>query len=117
MKARTSIKKELDQAEWIIASTLVKRHFQCKQKNCESCRKQGGHGPFYYLSICGEDKRTHMIYVPKKHLAEVKAGIAAYKGLKDKFYQLGKEELRLWRIDSCKIHFAVVVVRIINNCV
>ena len=97
MKTRKSIIRQLDHAELIISGTLVKRYFKCKQKNCEICRKQGGHGPFYYLSICGEDKRTHMIYVPRKHLTEVKAGIAAYKELKDKFYQLGKEELKHWR--------------------
>ena len=51
----------------------------------------------YYVSIRGEDKRTHMLYVPKERLDEVKEAMAAYKRLKEGLYELAMKELGRWR--------------------
>ena len=82
---------------WILAGTLVKRYLRCRRDGCPICRKQGGHGPAYYLSVRGRDGKTHMIYVPKSRLAEAREGVRAYQRLKAGLRRLWAQELRRWR--------------------
>jgi len=82
---------------WILAGTLVKRYLRCRRDGCPICRKQGGHGPAYYLSVRGADGKTRMVYVPRARLAEARHGVQAYRRLKEGLRRLSAEELRRWR--------------------
>lgn len=94
---RKYISRYLQNSEWVFQGTIVKRFLKCQKKTCKICKTQKGHGPVYYLSIRGSDRRTHMIYIPKEYLTEVKKGILAYKTLKAKLKQLVKKDLTKWR--------------------
>lgn len=80
----------------LLAGTVVERFLKCQRKDCAICRKQGGHGPAYYLSI-REDGRTRMVYIPKDHLKEVRKAIRDYRALRDGLQGLAKGELQKWR--------------------
>lgn len=97
MTTRTKISKGLTSAKWLLPGTVVERYLKCRKAGCGICREQGGHGPVYYLSIRGEDKRTHMIYIPKEHLREVRAGVAAQKRVVQGMRDLARKELEQWR--------------------
>lgn len=84
-------------AEWLLPGTIVTRYLKWRRKDCEICRRQGGHGPVYYLSVLGENKRTQMIYVPKEHLAEVRKATKAYAALRNGLKDLAKADLCKWR--------------------
>ena len=94
---RSSLAKLLADSPVILRATLVERYFKCGRLNCRICARQGGHGPRYYLSVRGEDGKTHMIYVAKARLEEARAGVAAWKRLKEALEQLAAEELEGWR--------------------
>lgn len=97
MKTRKSISKHITDAEWLLPGTIVTRYLKCRRKDCETCSLQGGHGPAYYLSVLGENKRTQMIYVPKEHLAEVRKATKAYALLRDGLRDLARADLDKWR--------------------
>ena len=96
MVTRKVISKQLQQAPWLLAGTIVERFLKCQRKDCAICRKQGGHGPAYYLSI-RESGRTRMIYIPKAHLAQVRRAIKDYHSVRDGLVELTKSELVKWR--------------------
>ena len=94
---RGKLAKLIGESPPILRGTLVQRYLKCCRRHCRACQTQGGHGPAYYLSIRGADRKTHMIYVSKKRLAEAKAGVAAWKQLKEGLGQLAAEDLARWR--------------------
>jgi hypothetical protein len=94
---RIELSLRLTGPAWILAGTLVKRYLRCRRDGCPICRKQGGHGPAYYLSVRGQDGKTRMVYVPKERLAEARQGVKAYRRLKEGLRRLSAEELRQWR--------------------
>jgi hypothetical protein len=96
MKTRLRLSKILLEAPWLFSGTLVTRYFKCRRKVCATCRKQGGHGPSYYLSI-SEDGRTRMIYVAKEHLEEVRKAIKESRFLRNELQELARRELAKWR--------------------
>ena len=94
---RIELSLRLTEPAWILAGTLVKRYLRCRRDGCPICRKQGGHGPAYYLSVRGADGKTRMIYVPQARLAEARQGVQAYRRLKEGLRRLCAEHLRRWR--------------------
>ena len=94
---RIELSLRLTEPAWILAGTLVKRYLRCRRDGCPICRKQGGHGPAYYLSVRGPEGKTRMVYVPKERLAEARQGVKAYRRLKEGLRRLSAEELRQWR--------------------
>ncbi len=93
---RRNISKLLQKEPWILRGTVVERFLKCRRPNCTICEEQGGHGPAYYLSIRGDDGKTHMVYIPKGRLEQVRAGVTAYKRLKEGLAHLATEDLRRW---------------------
>ena len=83
-------------APLVLRGTVVERYLKCRRKDCPTCREGRGHGPAYYLSIRGDDGKTHMVYIPKEHLQEVKAATRAWKRLKDGVASLAQRDLELW---------------------
>jgi len=67
----------------VLRGTVVIRYIKCGRKSCRLCQEGRRHGPSYYLSIRGEDGKTHMVYIPKERLEEVRAATRAWKQLKD----------------------------------
>ena len=94
---RASFAKLLADAPWVLRGTLVTRYLKCRRHDCEVCRRQGGHGPHYYLSTRGDEGKTRMIYVPKGRLEEVRAAVACYKRLKEGLAELARRDLERWR--------------------
>jgi hypothetical protein len=94
---RIELSLRLTGPAWILAGTLVKRYLRCRRDGCPICRKQGGHGPAYYLSVRGPEGKTRMVYVPKERLAEARQGVKAYRRLKEGLRRLWAQELRQWR--------------------
>ena len=82
---------------WLCPGTVVTRFLRCGRDGCKVCRRQGGHGPAYYVSIRGDDGRTHMLYVAKDHLEEVQQAMERYKKVKEGVYVLAHEDLQGWR--------------------
>jgi hypothetical protein len=93
---RRRISNLIQEEPWILRGTLVERFLKCRRPNCAICQDQGGHGPVYYLSIRGDDGKTHMVYIPKDRLEQVRAGVTAYKGLKEGLARVAGEDLRRW---------------------
>ena len=94
---RTELSLRLTEPAWILGATLVERYLKCGRPRCRACRKQGGHGPAYYLSVRGPEGRTRMVYVPKARLAEARQGVKAYRRLKEGLRRLCAQQLRRWR--------------------
>lgn len=96
MPTRTTLSKRLTGASWLFAGTVVERYLKCRRAGCDICKKQGGHGPAYYLSIL-EDGRTRMVYIPKQELASIRKAVGDYRALRDGLQSLARNELVKWR--------------------
>ena len=96
MMTRKQVANLLCRLPWVLRGTLVERHLKCRRSGCATCRDGHGHGPVYYLSVRGEDGKTHMVYVPKEHLDEVRAAVGAYKRLKKALAELASRDLERW---------------------
>lgn len=96
-RTEMALTRLLKESRWILGATLVKRYLRCRRRDCAVCREQGGHGPAYYLSRRRADGRTQMVYVPKGSLGEARAGVAAWKRVKEALRRLGAEEVARWR--------------------
>ena len=96
MQTRITLSRRVTGAPWLFAGTVVERYLKCRRAGCAICKKQGGHGPAYYLSI-REEGRTRMIYIPKQALEAVRQAVRDYRGLRDGLQTLARNELIKWR--------------------
>ena len=75
----------------LIKGTLIRVYIRCGKRNCR-CLKGKKHLAYYLSSK--EKGKTHLLYIPKELLKDIREAIRIYKVLKDRLeelYNLNKE--------------------------
>ena len=75
----------------VTRGSLVRVYISCGRKNCK-CQRGAKHLA-YYLSFKKKTK-THLVYIPKELLKDIREAIRIYKELKDRLedlYNINKE--------------------------
>lgn len=80
-RRRRRAAQQLPDAEELLRGSLVKRFIPCGKPNCV-CKRQGGHGPYYYLTINKGAGKTRSILIPDRKRAEVAAWLRNYRRLR-----------------------------------
>jgi hypothetical protein len=87
IRDKGSLQKTLQEnSTSMIRGSIVKLKGKCGKPNCACSQDREKEHIRYYLSV-NEAGKTRMIYIPKKRLPEVEAGIRAWKSFK----KVGKE--------------------------
>ncbi len=80
-KKRKVLKQSLPPVDKIIRGTFKKRYIECGKLNCR-CHKEGGHGPYYYLTINYPGGETKCVKIPRNDVREVQRWVRNYKKTK-----------------------------------
>jgi hypothetical protein len=81
LKKRRATARRLPNAEHVLRGSLVKRFLPCGKPNC-ICKKQGGHGPYYYLVITTGVGQTRSILIPAEQRAQVAQWLRNYRSFR-----------------------------------
>jgi len=91
---REKLVKEAPCLKDVIRGTLMKYHLTCGNPKCR-CRKEGGHGPYWYLQVKTKGKNK-MYYLPdEKVKEEIEQGITRYNKLWDILCKTSEINIRL----------------------
>ncbi len=80
LKTRERLIKEVKGPGIIMRGTLKRRFIECGKEYCH-CHKDGGHGPYYYLSITKKSKKVICIKIPDSEVVAVREWIKNYNKL------------------------------------
>ena len=80
-KKQRALKQSLPPLDKIIRGSLLKRYIECGKLNCQ-CHKEGGHGPYYYLTINYPGGKTKCVQIPQNNVREVQKWVQNYKKTK-----------------------------------
>jgi len=89
------IKKNINEKLEFLPGSLYILKIKCGKRNCK-CITKGEKHKMYYLSI-SKDGKTHMIYIPRKKLKEVKELTKRYKELKKVIDRLKSFNIKLFK--------------------
>lgn len=80
-KRRRKVARGLPNPEQILRGSLVRRFIQCGKPNC-ICKREGGHGPYFYLTINKGAGKTLSIKIPTDQQAQVRVWLRNYRRLR-----------------------------------
>jgi hypothetical protein len=90
---KESLQKVLrENSKSMIRGSIVKLKGKCGKPNCACSHDPVKEHIRYYLSY-NEEGKTRMIYIPKKRLQDVEAGIRAWKSFKETSKKLAEFNL------------------------
>jgi hypothetical protein len=91
---RERLIKETPSLKEVIRGSLRKNYLTCGNPRCR-CRKEGGHGPYWYLQVKTKGKNK-MYYLPdEKAKEEIEQGITQYNKLWDILCKTSEINIRL----------------------
>lgn len=87
----------------VIRGTLMKYYLTCGNKGCHCHKENGGHGPYWYISVNFGIGKQKMYLIDKKQLRETREGIKAYNQLWDKLCRISTLNIELLKLKGKKV--------------
>lgn len=94
LKKRRAIALKLPDAEHVLRGSLVKRFIPCGKPNC-ICKKQHGHGPYYYLTLTTGVGKTRSLLIPAEQRAQIAALLRNYRSFHKGLESISRINLKL----------------------